>query len=174
VAAVPDGIQLKRHRDLQGRGWHPWVARVILALIAALLVLALLNVFGQRPTTSRAADAQAILSVYSPSRVRGGLLYTARFHVTARQELKKAALVLDSGWFEGMQINSINPQPIGEGSDNGRVVLQLGHIAPGHSVITFVEYQVNPTNVGHRNQDVVLTDQGTPLLRIHRTITIFP
>ena len=174
MAAVPDGIRLNRHRDLEGRGWHPWVPRVLLGLIAVLLVLALLNLFGQRPTTSRAADSQAILSVYAPSRVRGGLLYTARFHITAKQDRKKAALILDPGWVEGMQINSINPQPIGEGSDNGRIVLQLGHIAAGHSVISFVEFQVNPTNVGHRSQNVELADQGNPLLVIHRTITIYP
>jgi len=174
MAAVPEGIRLNRHRDLQGRGWHPWAARLLLGLIGAVLILALFNAFGQRPSTSRAANARAILSVYAPSRVRGGLLYTARFHVTAKAELKKASLILDPGWIEGMQVNSINPQPISEGSDNGRIVLQLGHIAAGHSVISFIEFQVNPTNVGHRSQNVELADQGSPLLTIHRTITIFP
>jgi hypothetical protein len=53
-------------------------------------------------------------------------------------------------------------------------VLQLGHIPAGSSYIEFIEFQVNPTNVGHRSQDVELDDGNTFLLKIHRTITIFP
>jgi hypothetical protein len=172
--AAPDGIVLKRHRDLVGRAWHDWVRRGLLALVAAVCVVALFNVFGQRPATSRLASSSAILSVYSPTRVRGGLLYTTRFHVTALRELKNATLVLDPGWIEGMQVNSINPQPVAEGSRDGRMVLQLGHIAAGHSYILFIEFQVNPTNVGRRSQNVELDDGGTRIFTVNREITIFP
>jgi hypothetical protein len=174
VPEQPDLIVLTRHRDLVGRRWHPAVRRGLLALVFALLVLALLNVFGQRPATSRAATRAAVLSVYSPSTVRGGLLYTARFHVTARTDLPKVQLVLAPGWFEGMQVNSTVPQPISEGSDNGQVVFDLGHLGPGKSSIVWVQFQVNPTNVGHRSQDVLLTDGKHELLHIDRTITVFP
>jgi hypothetical protein len=174
MAEKPDGIVLRRHRDLDGRGNHPWVRRVLLGLVGAVLVLGLLNVFGQRPSTSRAATPAAVLSVYSPSKVRGGLLYTARFHVTARDELKQATLVLDSGWFEGMQVNSIVPQPVQEGSRDGRVVFDLGHLAKGHSSILWIQFQVNPTNVGHRSQNVELDDGGTVISTVHRSITVFP
>jgi hypothetical protein len=138
------------------------------------LVLGLLNTFGQRPATSRAATPAAVLSVYSPSRVRGGLLYTARFHVTARTDLRKAILVLDPGWFEGMQVNSIVPSPVQEGSRNGRVVYDLGHIAKGDSSILWIQFQVNPTNVGHRSQDVELDDGPNVITTVHRTITVYP
>jgi hypothetical protein len=171
---APDQIDLRRHRDLQGRSWHVWPSRVLLLLVGCVLVLALFNLFGQRPSTSRAESSAAILSVYSPDRVRGGLLYTTRFHVTAKSELRKAALVLDPGWVEGMQINSINPQPIDEASQDGRIYLDLGHIPAGHSVIYFVEFQVDPTNIGHRAQNVELEDGGRSLLTIRRTITIYP
>lgn len=174
MVASPQGIVLKRHRDLVGRSWHVWVRRALLSMVAVLAVLALANLFGQRPATSRAATSAAVLSVYSPSRVRGGLMFTSRFHVTARNDLKKALLVLGPGWVEGMQVNSTNPQPVSEASRNGRLVLELGHIAAGHSYLLFVEFQVNPTNVGHRSQDVELDDGGTRLLTIHRSITIFP
>jgi len=174
MAEKPDGIVLKRHRDLDGRDNHPWIRRVLLGLIAAMLVLALANVFGQRPSTSRAASPAAVLSVYSPSRVRGGLLYTARFHVTARNELQKATLVLDPGWFEGMQVNSIVPQPVQEGSRNGRVVYELGHIAKGDSSILWIQFQVNPTNVGRRSQNVELDDGAQLISTIHRSITVYP
>jgi len=82
--------------------------------------------------------------------------------------------VLDPGWVEGMQINSINPQPVSEASQNGKIYLDLGHIPAGQSAIYFIEFQVNPTNVGHRSQDVRLDDTGRRLLTIERTITIYP
>src|ERR1700730_13119872 len=156
MADQPDLIVLKRHRDLVGREWHPWVRRGILGLVFAIAVVGLANVFGQVPLTSRAATPAAIVSVYSPSHVRGGLLYTSRFHVTAQTNLRKAQLVLSPGWFEGMQVNSMVPQPVSSGSHNGFVVLDLGHLAKGASYILWIQFQVNPTNVGRRSQDVEL------------------
>jgi hypothetical protein len=170
----PDLIVLKRHRDLEGREWYPWVRRGLLGVVLAIAVLGLANVFGQVPQTSRAATPAAIVSVYSPSHVRGGLLYTSRFHVTAQTNLRKAQLVLSSGWFEGMQVNSMVPQTVASGSHNGSVVLDLGHLARGASYILWIQFQVNPTNVGRRSQDVELTDGAHVLMRIHRTITVFP
>jgi hypothetical protein len=174
MASQPDLIVLRRHRDLAGREWHPWVRRGVLALVLVVSALGLANVFGQRPLTSRAATPAAVVSVYSPSHVRGGLLYTTRFHVTARADLRKAELVLSPGWFEGMQVNSMVPQPVSSGSDDGSLVLDLGHIAKGGSYILWIQFQVNPTNVGRRTQDVELLDGSHPLMHIHRTITIFP
>jgi hypothetical protein len=174
VADKPDKIVLARHRDLEGRASHPWIRRGLLTLVAALPVVALFNVFGQRPQTSRASVPKATLSVYSPARVRGGLMYTTRFHLTAHQDLKDARILLDPGWVEGMQVNSINPQPVNEGSRQGWIVLDLGHIPAGASYLEFIEFQVNPTNVGHRSQAVELDDGDTRLATIHRTITIFP
>ena len=174
VADKPDGIVLKRHRDLVGRERHPPARRALLVLVLVLPVAALFNLFGQRPSTSRAATPAAVLSVYAPSRVRGGLLYTARFHVTAKTNLPKAQLVFAPGWFEGMQINSTVPQPVSQGSANGDVVFDLGHIPAGKSSIVWVQFQVNPTNVGHRSQRIALYDGKRRLLAINRTITVFP
>jgi hypothetical protein len=101
-------------------------------------------------------------------------MFTTRFHVTAHRDLKRARLVLDPGWVEGMQVNSINPQPLSDGSENGRIALTLGHIPAGRSYILFIEFQVNPTNVGHRSQNVELDDGQMPIATVHRTITIFP
>jgi hypothetical protein len=174
MAGAPDTIVLKRHRDLDGRAWQIWVRRTLMLLIAAIPVVALFNVFGQRPVTSSAGTPVAALKLFAPTHLRGGLIYMARFHVTARQDLKKANLVLSPGWAEGITINTIEPSPIGEGSSNGRLVLQLGHIPAGSSYLLFMEFQVNPTNVGHRSQDVTLADGNTALLTLHRSVTVYP
>jgi hypothetical protein len=174
VADIPDSVVLKRDRDLIGRGWEIWLRRGLFALLPAVVLVALVNVFGQRPDTSRVGTSAAALKLYAPSRVRSGVLYEARFRVTARKELKKAILVLDPGWAEGMTINTIEPAPANEASSNGQLSLELGHIPAGEAFLLFLQIQVNPTNVGHRRQDVELFDGDQKLLELHRSITIFP
>jgi len=175
MADVPDAIVLKRHRDLVGRRNEVWVRRGLLALIAAIPVVALLNVFGQRPDTHTLVSSAASLKIYAPARLRGGLLYEGRFHVTARRDLKDVYLVLGTGWAEGMSINTIEPSPVSEASNSGRLSFELGHIGAGKSYILFMQFQVNPTNVAFgRRQTVWLTDGKTRLLTFSRDITIFP
>jgi hypothetical protein len=147
---------------------------MLLALVGAFLLAGLVNVFGQRPTTASGATDAATLSVYAPTHVRGGLLYMARFRIDAHRDVKDAVLVLDSGWFEGMQVNTIEPSPLGEASRSGKVALDLGHIPAGEHYTLFMEFQVDPTNLGRRSQAVELYDGDTPVLRVHRTATIFP
>jgi hypothetical protein len=173
VADTPAFLTLRRNRDEATRV-EQWVRRVVVGLLALFLLAGLLNVFGQRPDTSTAATSAASLKLYAPSRVRSGLYFEARFTITAHEELKNATLVLDPGWLEGMTMNTIEPSPIGEGSRDGRLVLELGHIRKGASYILFIQLQVNPTNVGRRAQDVALYDEETLLFTIDRTITIFP
>ena len=173
---VPDTLVLKRHRDLDGvfRG-AIWVRRAVLAVLTVFCVAGLLNVFGQRPSTARTEAAAATISLYAPTALRGGDFMEARFHITAKRDLKKAILKLDPGWAEGMSMNTIEPSPVSEASDNGRLSFELGHIRAGRSFILFVQFQVNPTNVAWRRpQNVELDDGNTVVARIHRTITVFP
>jgi hypothetical protein len=172
--AAPDEIVLSRDRDLRGRDKDVWIRRTLMALVALIPILALFNVFGQRPATSKASVPAATLSVYAPTRLRGGLLWQARFHITAHQDIKKAILVLGTGWAEGMSINTIEPGPTSEASDNGKLEFTLGHIQKNKSFILYMQFQVNPTNVGHRSRSVTLYDGGTKLAAIHQKVTVFP
>lgn len=174
MANAPDGIKLGRYRDMKGRGWHIWVRRGLLWFVALILVLALFNTFGQRPSSARADSPAASLKVYAPTRVRGGLLWEARFTIRANQDLKKATLALSQGWLEGNTINTIEPGPLGEASRNGSLTLDLGHVPQGERYELYMQFQTNPTNIGRRSADVQLQDGDKLLLTIHRTITIFP
>ena len=174
MAAIPDTIVLRRHRDLEGRRKDAWVRRALLVAVGIPPLLALTNLFGQRPHVATAASPEATIELYAPGHVRGGLLWEARFTVVAHRGLKDAVLELDKGWMEGMQINTIEPAPVGEGSNDGRLVLDLGHVPRGQRYILFMQFQVNPTNVGRRPQNVRLYDGTKLLATIHRRITIFP
>jgi hypothetical protein len=171
---IPEGLVLKRHRDLVGKEHEAWIRRSLLLLVGLVPLLALLNVFGQRPHVETARAAAADLELYSTPHVRGGLLFEARFTVYANRDLKRATLELDRGWMEGFTINTIEPSPIGEGSHDGRLVLELGHIPAGQKYSLYMQIQVNPTNVGRRSQGVRLYDGQTLIATIHRRVTIFP
>jgi hypothetical protein len=174
VADVPDLLTLRRHRDLVGRESRPWSRRFLLLLLAAMLVLALANVFGQHPGTARAESSDAALELNAPTRLRGGLMFMGRFRIEARRELQHATLVLDPGWVESITLNTVEPSPVGEASRDGRLALDFGHVAAGASVLAFLQFQVNPTNVGRRSQAVELHDGERRLLRLDHDVTVFP
>jgi hypothetical protein len=174
MARTPDMIVLRRHRDLRGRRREQWIRRLILLLLLVFAILGATNQFGQRASTASAQTEAATLEIRAPKALRGGLLYQARFTTTAHRELKKATLVLGSGWFEGMQLNTLEPSPIGESSRNGSVVFELGHIPAGQKHVLYLQLQVNPTDVGSRTQSVELWDGDERLLSLNRSLRIFP
>ena len=163
MADRPDGIVLKRHRDLEGRQWHPWVRRGLLALVAVVLLLALLDVFGQRPSTDRINSGAARLEIFQ-----------SRFTIHALHELKDATLVLGPGWLNGLTVNTIEPSPVSEASRDGSLSLELGHVPAGSKYVLWVQYQVNPTTVGRKTQRVELEDGGLSILSTTQTLNVFP
>jgi hypothetical protein len=171
---VPDLIVLGRARDLEGRQYEHVASRAFLVLLVLVPILALANVFGQRPATTAADSAAAKLTVSAPTTVRGGLLFQARLHIDAHRDVKKAVLVFGTGWLEGMTLNTIEPSPLGQGSSDGHLTFDLGHIAAGRSYVLYLQFQVDPTNIGHRSQAVTLYDGSTELLAIHRKVTVLP
>jgi hypothetical protein len=170
----PDGLSLERNRDLQGRSGHVWYRRALLCVIAVLPILALLNVFGQRPTTTSAHTLAADLVVTAPARLRSGLIFQVRVKVTAHQDIEKPQLVFDPGWWESMSENSMAPNPSSQTNENGRIVLSYNKLSAGHDLIAWLYFQVNPTNVGKRREDVELDDGSTRITYVHRSLTIFP
>ena len=174
MASAPDQLTLSRHRDLEGRERRPWVRWALLAGLTLFLLLGLANVFGQRPQTDTASAEGVRLEVYSPRKVRSGLFFMSRFTIEADRELKAATLVLDPGWLEGITLNTVEPSPVGEANRDGRLAFDLGRIPAGTKHVLFLHFQVNPTNVGRRSQDVELTDGETPVLKLDRTVTVFP
>ena len=88
--------------------------------------------------------------------------------------MRNALLQLSPGWNEGMQINTIEPEPIAEASRNGDMLFTLGHIPAGRKHRLFMQFQVDPTNVGRRRADVTLYDGAEKLLTIERTVTVYP
>jgi hypothetical protein len=171
---LPETLDRRHNVDLAGRSLEPWVRRAILLALIGLVALALANVFGQAAATSAAETTTARLEVRAPEALRGGLIYEARFTVEARDELRRANLVLDPGWFDGMTLNSTEPDPVGWAQRNGRSVIELGEIPAGERYVLRLQFQVNPTAIGGRRQDVRLENGGQPLALVKRSIFVYP
>jgi hypothetical protein len=174
VASSPDQLTLARHRDLQGREHRPYLRWLILTLLAFFCLLGLMNTFGQRPDTATGATEGVELEVYSPEKLRSGLFFMSRFTIRAEREIEAATLVLDPGWLEGITLNTLVPSPVGEANRDGKIAFDLGRVRAGTEHVFFLHFQVNPTEVGRRPQDVELLDGETPLVRLDRTVAIFP
>lgn len=174
MAPLLDGLTLERNRDLQGRMRTPWVRRVLLGCVAALPLLALLNTFGQKPSTVSAVTPAASLTLTAPTRLRGGLMFQAVITVDPHQEIHHLQLVFDEGWWNSMSVNSVKPEAESETSRDGKVVFEYGTWPAGKTLRVWINFQVNPTNVGSRTQDLALQDAGTTLASVHHSVRIFP
>lgn len=163
-----------RHLALQGRAHEPWVRRVVLALLTFGVLLALANVFGQRPRTSSATTAQATMRVQAPSRLRGGDLYQGRVDITAIRGLKHPTLVLGTGWTEQMQFNTIEPSPTSETAPDGRLHLGFAAMKAGDRLTVWMQLEANPVSRGTHDQTVELRDDATPIITLSRRLTVFP
>ena len=173
TAHTPDCIDLERHRDdrhLVERATR-WA---VVALLTAMVVAALVNVFGQRHVVLVAESDVASLRVSAPGALRSGLLFQGRFQVEARAPLRRPTLVLAQGWWDAMSVNSVEPQPIRSWSRGGRVAMEFGPVAAGRTFTVYVYLQANPTTAGRRDQSVELRDGDRTLATIDRTVNVFP
>lgn len=174
MAPDPGHLDESRDRDLAGREHEPLVRRFVLALLAVVVVLAALNVFGQAETTSADEGPLASLTVTAPEEIRGGLFFQGRFEVESRAAIGRPTLVLERGWMEGNHLNTIEPAPASERSQDGKLILRFDPIPAGSLLTVWTQWQVNPTNVGRRDQGVTLNDGSTRLAAVSRRVTIFP
>jgi hypothetical protein len=174
VEDSPKSLDRTLDLELRGRGKHTLYRRLCLGVLALIVVAALLDVFGQEATSTVAEGPGADLRVSAPPRLRGGLLFQARFEIEAKRDLAKPELVLSKGWLEGMTLNTVAPTPASEDSGDDGLEMEYEELPAGGKLIVWTDWQVNPTDVGRRSEDVSLLDGSTPLATAHRTVTVFP
>jgi hypothetical protein len=174
MAGAPQTLTLNTSRDRSNWWQSSWLRRVLLLVPCTLVVLALANAFGQRMITKSATSPEATLSVTAPLHARSGVIYAARFRVAAIRQMKQATLILDRGWADGYTVNGQAPQPLTQGSSDGRLVYGFGHIEAGHKLVFWLSLQVNPTTVGRHRQSVRLYDGQRLLATVHRSVFVFP
>lgn len=171
---LPERLDRGRHVGLEGRSRGLIVRRVVVGALGAVVVLALLNVFGQTSTTSRAETTRADLEVHVPAHLRGGLLYQGRIVVEARETIDKPVIELAHGWIEQMQVNTVAPSPDSEVSRDGKWSLEYARLAAGDRLTVWMQFGINPTGAGRRDQSVRLLDGDEPIAEVERRVTVYP
>src|SRR5690348_9591602 len=131
MSNLPQGIDLSRHRDFEGKAPGQWLRHGFLLLLTIFVVAALLNVFGAKPQTKEAVATAATLKITAPERVRGGLLYQARLQIHANEAIGAPTLVFDKGWIEETTINTVQPEPAETTSDPKHLKLRYPPLPPG-------------------------------------------
>jgi hypothetical protein len=174
IASLPDYLDRSAHLDLHGRNVEPWFRRAGLLVLLGVCALGLANVFGQHTHVLSVDSPEAKLTVETPGAARGGLIYQSIFRIEAHEKLPEPTLRLDPGWFDGLTINTVEPDAVEWGQLDRRNTLGLPPLERGDEFVLRLQYQVNPTVVGRRSQDVVLMDAGTELVRLDHAQTIFP
>jgi hypothetical protein len=174
VATLPENLDRRANVDLHRRNLEPWIRRGVLLVLAAISAAGLANLFGQEPRTATVGGDAADVTLEAPSAVRGGLIYQVTVHVAAHRTLAEPALVFDPGWFEGFTVNTFEPEPVEWRHRNERSVLVYGPVQAGEELVVRLQYQVNPTALGGRTQNLELADEGETLVRVEHDATIYP
>jgi hypothetical protein len=68
MSDLPQGIDLPRHRDFEGKRAGQWLRHGFLLLLTIFVIAALLNAFGARPQTEETGAAAASLKITAPDR----------------------------------------------------------------------------------------------------------
>jgi hypothetical protein len=171
---LPETLERRGAVDLHDRNVEPWIRLALLLVFLGFCAAGLANVFGQKTSETRVAGRAADLEIEAPAASRGGLIYQVRFRIVAHRDLAEPALVLDPGWFEGLTINTYQPDPAEWQHRDGRNVLLYGPVEQGDELVARLHFQVNPTALGRRQQGVVLEDGGEVLVQADHDMTIFP
>jgi hypothetical protein len=170
VTAAFADLEPNVRRERQGL----WVRRVMITLFFAVSLLALADVFGQHATSTSTSTSSASMKLTAPETVRGGLFFQSKLEIRARRVVEFPRIVLDDGWVEGMQVNSIEPAPASEASRDGRVVLSYDKLDAGDRLRVWFQFEVDPTNSGRRPYGVEFDDASTPVVRLAPSLTVLP
>ena len=119
MSAAPDTVNLKSSRDRQNWWQSVWIRRLLLLVLVIIVAFGLADAFGQRPSVATTAAPEARLTITAPTHARSGLIYAVRFRIDALKDLRRATLVLESGWANGYTVNGQAPQPLTQGSTDG-------------------------------------------------------
>ncbi len=152
-----DGIEIHDDFGVQLREWR--TERVAFVVIAALLVAALLGLFGTGPLAwaTVANDAGTLTVEYERFARRGG---TSAFTVVVSERSQSDGefqLLFDRTYLEAFTIEAITPEPTEVGVAEERLRYTFAQAHPGASLT--VTFHVTPQSLGRVPASVSLRDQ---------------
>jgi hypothetical protein len=174
--AAGGGLSREFNLDLEGRALEPWIRRALLTLLALFVLGGLMSLMGQTPTTIRSEGERGAVSLTTPPTLRGGLMFQTKITIEAGPSapLHSPELVLSKGFLDGLTLNTLEPGPAEEESDADHLTLTFPRLDPGKATTVWIDYQVNPTTVGARTQELALLDDGDPVADVALPVEVLP
>lgn len=155
---TPDGIG-GRHIE-RGQAW--WLNPIGLAVLATLVGLALLGVFGREHTLS-AEGGGVTLSVHQPQLLRSGEFFETQVRVEVSTAVEDLVIAVDTSLWRDMTVNTFIPAASEESTEDGAYRFAFGPMEAGTTFEAKIDLQVNPDIVGG-NRGVIRVYDGERLL----------
>jgi len=148
---------------------------VPLLALGSIMVLALSEVLGGAPDTTRATvSGSARLAVTAPATLRNGEIFEISTVATARRPIDGATLAYSASLFRHLTINTMTPEPEKQRYKDGMVMLEFGQMDAGETLHFRMSGQSNPTLRGGNEGTVDLRDGAVSLARLPIAVRILP
>jgi hypothetical protein len=169
-SVYPDGIVPV---DADGSGARlNWVS---FAVLGAIMLAALLGVFGGGKARSVVADAPAAqMEVDTPRVLRNGVFFETRIRVVARMPISDAVIVVPVSLWRDMTVNTMVPAPSEEKAEKGSFHFSYGELKPGDVLDIKIDGQINPPLFAGNSGSIELHDGKRSLVRVPLAITVLP
>ena len=146
-----------------------------LALLAGILALALLGLFGGGKSPRFLIDtSHASFTIHTPVRLRSGLFFEHAVIVRARLPIEDAVIGVDAGLWRDITINTMIPTPTEERFAGGQYRFHYGAIDAGEVLIVKIDGQINSPLIGASRGSMTLFDGDRQVATVPLTIAVLP
>lgn len=170
---LPDGIG---HEAL---ALDPGRARLLsllpLLVLGALMLLALVGLFGGKTTDWRSVRNDAVeLKASVPQVMRSGMLFELRFRITPSRSFEDLRLAISPELLRDFTLNTTIPEPAEEESRNGLFHLSYGQAEAGETIEVKIDGQINPALVWGTEGRIAVFDGEREIASMPLEIAVLP
>ena len=172
IVERPQGID---DTHVQQVWWHKHASPVSALLIGALLLAALLGMFGGQPHPVRKITSpSATVELQFPEILRNGEFFEMRATITAQRNFEDLRLAVDARYWRDLTINTMVPAPTEEMSEKGEYIFSYGPVESGRTVTLKFDGQINPPMFAGTKGHLKLMDGDETISVIPVALKVFP
>ncbi|MGL5838165.1 MAG: hypothetical protein ACRCY3_06650 [Sphingorhabdus sp.] len=172
ASPFPEGIS---ESHVKGRDWRRYASVAAVLALGLFLGAALMGVFGGQPHPTRIVETpEARIALQLPERLRNGEFFEMRSTIRAKRDFTDATLVVSSGYFRDLTINTMIPAPTEEKSENGVYAFSYGELKTGDTLTIKIDGQINPSIFGGTEGTILLRDGDIPIATIPVRLRVLP
>lgn len=154
---------------------RPFAAVLPIMVLGAIVVAALLGVFGGgKSTPMQAMSPAATLTVTTPQTLRSGLFFETRITIAAHRAIDDVVIAVPPELWRDQTINTTIPNAEKEEADDDLFRFHYGPLAAGKTLTIKFDGQLNPPLFAGTRGSIALQDGETPLARIPLHYRVWP